>query len=162
MQTFLPYSTAAECAEVLDNKRLNKQILECYQILKVISTNGKAWRNHPAVLMWEGAENELWTYTMAMVIEANNREIKTKNNLDNLIALKKQYGKSWGKNRPAFTKDQETLSRTMITHRANLYRKDSFVYAEFERAVNNPLNKPCCEGCQYYWPTHPLTKAKAN
>ena len=37
MQTFLPYKDFDQCAETLDNKRLNKQILESYQILKVLS-----------------------------------------------------------------------------------------------------------------------------
>jgi hypothetical protein len=32
MQTFLPYKDFDQCAETLDNKRLNKQILESYQI----------------------------------------------------------------------------------------------------------------------------------
>lgn len=154
MQTFLPYSTPADCAEVLDNKRLNKQILECYQILKVISTNGKAWRNHPAVLMWDGAENELWRYTMAMVNEANARGIKTENNLNNLNILKKQYVNKWSDGKPAFTVNKEAFNRTIITHRANLYRKDPIIYAAFASAKDSEFNKPCCDKCLYYWPTH--------
>jgi len=57
MQTFLPYKNYSQCAEILDNKRLNKQILESYQILKVLSGQSPsgAWRNHPAVLMWKNA-----------------------------------------------------------------------------------------------------------
>jgi hypothetical protein len=53
MQTFLPYSDYEASAQTLDNKRLNKQILEGYQILKVLSgaSPSGAWRNHPAVLM---------------------------------------------------------------------------------------------------------------
>jgi hypothetical protein len=52
MQTFLPYKDFDQCAKTLDNKRLNKQILESYQILKVLSNQSSsgAWRNHPAVL----------------------------------------------------------------------------------------------------------------
>jgi len=50
MQTFLPHSTYAKCAQSLDNKRLNKQILEGYQILNVNSGMSKTggWKNHPA------------------------------------------------------------------------------------------------------------------
>jgi len=53
MQTFLPYPSKRESLDALDNKRLNKQILEGYQILKVLSgaSPSGAWRNHPAVLM---------------------------------------------------------------------------------------------------------------
>jgi len=39
MQTFLPYKDYVQCAEILDNKRLNKQILESYQILKFYLVN---------------------------------------------------------------------------------------------------------------------------
>ena len=80
MQTFLPYSTPIKCAEALDNKRLNKQILECYQILNVLSGNSVAWRNHPAVLMWEGSESELYRYGMTAIVLANMRGIKTDKN----------------------------------------------------------------------------------
>jgi len=64
MQTFLPYKNYTKSAKALDNKRLNKQILEGYQILKVLSNNDPkaAWRNHPAVKMWRGHENSLWDY----------------------------------------------------------------------------------------------------
>ena len=41
MQTFLPSSNPVTVARWLDSKRLNKQILECYQILNVLS--GKEW-----------------------------------------------------------------------------------------------------------------------
>lgn len=56
MQTFLPYTNTLDAARALDNKRLNKQILECYQILNVLSgrSKGNGWKNHPAVLMWKG------------------------------------------------------------------------------------------------------------
>ena len=73
MQTFLPYPDKRTSLDVLDNKRLNKQILECYQILNVLSGNSVAWRNHPAVLMWAGSEQNLWVYTMSMVDEANKK-----------------------------------------------------------------------------------------
>lgn len=60
MQTFLPYPSFTLSAICLDNKRLNKQILECDQILNALapgSTSG--WRNHPAVKMWRGYEPAL-------------------------------------------------------------------------------------------------------
>ncbi len=78
MQTFLPHSDYEASAQTLDNKRLNKQILEGYQILKVLSgaSESGAWRNHPAVLMWRGFERGLWAYIQAMIAEAKSRGIK--------------------------------------------------------------------------------------
>ena len=160
MQTFLPSGDYLFSSFALDNKRLNKQILECYQILKVLSTDGKAWRNHPAVLMWEGHEGQLYTYAMAMVKEARLRGIKTENNLANLESLKATFGGDWGYDKPSWATDKEKLSRIVATHRANLYRKDSQHYAEYSNILNSPYNKPCCDKCLYYWPTHPLRKVK--
>ena len=36
MQTFLPYPSFSQCAKVLDNKRVQKQLLECTQILDIL------------------------------------------------------------------------------------------------------------------------------
>lgn len=158
MQTFFPADQYSFSAEYLDNKRLNKQILECYQILKVLSTSGKAWRNHPAVLMWEGSEHHLYNYVNAMVKEAKHRGIKTENNEANINTLCNQFGKSWGYQVPTWYADEEKLNRVMATHKANLYRKDPIYYAEFYSSVSSKYNKPCCEGCLYFWPTHPRQK----
>ena len=162
MQTFLPYPAMRDSLGALDNKRLNKQILECYQILKVLSgqSQSNAWRNHPAVLMWEGAENELWRYSQTAIAIANMRGIKTDKNAENIAALTKLAVLSWGDDEPAWRKSPTVLKRVTTTHKANLYRKDPEYYAEYASAVNDEYNQPCCEGCQYYWPTHPLRKAK--
>ena len=162
MQTFLPYPAMRDSLDALDNKRLNKQILETYQILNVLSgqTKSNAWRNHPAVLMWEGAENELWRYGMIAIKLADMRGIKTENNLANMRALSKKAAIYWGDDEPAWRKNPTVVKRVTTTHKANLYRKDPEYYAEYASAVNDEYNQPCCEGCQYYWPTHPLRKAK--
>ena len=144
-------------AMYLDNKRLNKQILECYQILKVLSINGKAWRNHPAVLMWEGHEYSLHAYACTMAEEARKRGIKVDKNLENITILEKQYGHAWGKDKPSWFSGDD-INRIIATHRARLYIKDPIYYVEFAKYVDNKYNKPCCDGCLYFWPTHPLKK----
>ena len=93
MQTFLPSSNFIFAAQALDNKRLNKQILESYQILNVLSGNSTGWRNHPAVRMWAGSEGVLYKYTQAMISEAKLRGIKTINNEINLSRLNDRHGK---------------------------------------------------------------------
>jgi hypothetical protein len=156
MQTFLPHSAPAFCAEALDNKRLNKQILECYQILNILSNQSPsgAWRNHPAVLMWKNAEWGLWEYVQACVVEADKRGIKTDKNVANLNALKEKASQLWSNGKPAFAKTKESINRTIVTHRANLYIKDPIYYLKYKDAVDNNYNKPCCDRCKYYWPTH--------
>jgi hypothetical protein len=48
----------------LDNSRLNKQIVECQQLLNVLLKGG-AWRNHPAARMWEDNVDALCLYAEA-------------------------------------------------------------------------------------------------
>lgn len=156
MQTFLPSSDYKHSAQMLDNKRLNKQILEGYQILKVLSgaSESGAWRNHPAVLMWKGSEHELMKYIDHMVYEAECRGIKTINNVTNLKQLKNKYGHKWGKLVPKWMKNNDTIMRVITTHKASLFNKDPLFYARFQSALSSPYNTPCCNGCKYYWVTH--------
>lgn len=155
MQTFLPEPTIIECAQALDNKRLNKQILEAYQILNVLSGNSPsgAWRNHPAVLMWKGHEYSLRSYAKTMIGEARARGIKVDKNEENINNLESRFGHTWGDGMPKWFSGLEH-DKIIVTHRANLYRKDPVYYAHYSSSVNNKLNEPCCEGCQYYWVTH--------
>jgi hypothetical protein len=150
MQTFLPYKDFNRSAMVLDNKRLNKQILEGYQILKVLNNPDPraAWRNHPAAKMWEGHETALFEYIMAMVGQARIRGIKVDKNMSNLIDLRATTIRNWGNGMPKWYRTE--IDRITESHRANLYRKDP----EFYDAFRNDMAEPCCDKCQYYWPTH--------
>lgn len=156
MQTFLPSANPVTAARILDSKRLNKQILECYQILNVLSGKSPTggWRNHPAVLMWKGYERGLWQYVQAMIREARNRGIRTENNEANLNRLKDQCWKSWGNTPPSFWNDTSKLMRVITTHRASLFDKDPIHYVRFGYAKHSLYNQPCCSTCKYYWITH--------
>lgn len=51
MQTFIPYTSYDDIANVLDRQRLGKQRVEAYQILKVLYAKKRgvekgAWFNH--------------------------------------------------------------------------------------------------------------------
>jgi len=160
MQTFLPSSNFKWSAEALDSKRLNKQILEGYQILNVLSGQSPTggWRNHPAVLMWKNAEYTLWEYIQSMIVEAKIRNIKTEKNEENLNKLMKKVGKTWNTKLPFWFSDDYKVMKIITTHRANLFKKDSLYYRKYQYAINSPYNIPCCSErkipCQYYWVTH--------
>jgi hypothetical protein len=157
MQTFLPFPAKRDSLDVLDNKRLNKQILETYQILNILTGNSKsnAWRNHPAVLMWEGAESELYRYGMTAITLAKHRGIKTDKNEENMFMLSRSHNsRNWEDNTPLWAANPTIIKKVNATHKANLYKKDPIFYAEFANAVDDPYNEPCCDRCQYYWPTH--------
>ena len=156
MQTFLPSSNFITASQMLDSKRLNKQILEGYQILNVLSGQSPtgAWRNHPAVRMWAGHELSLLTYIRAMIAEAKRRGIKTDKNEDNIQALFTKVGDSWGSGLPDWYFDEHKLMRVVTTHKASLFNKDPFYYMKFQHALSSAYNKPCCSTCKYYWITH--------
>jgi len=156
MQTFLPYADFQKSAQALDNKRLNKQILEGYQILKVLGNPDPraGWRNHPAVKMWRGHEFSLFGYVMQMVEEAKARGIKTDKNEENLWNLHADQFTEWGVGAPEWWNSKEAMARVTTTHKANLYKKDPIYYYDLIDAVSDENNKPCCEKCQYYWVTH--------
>jgi hypothetical protein len=73
MQTFLPYPSFAASAKVLDSVRLNKQIIECKQIVSVLLGESEGWKNHPAVRMWEGCTDALIHYGLCMYGEWQSR-----------------------------------------------------------------------------------------
>ena len=156
MQTFLPFKSFQDSAKALDSKRLNKQILEGYQILKVLSSDDPkaGWRNHPAVKMWRGHEVVLWHYIFSCVEEADRRGIKTDKNVENLHALREVFSSRWGNTLPKWWSDDEAMNRLLTTHKANLYVKDPIYYVDFRSSVESPYNEPCCEKCNYYWVTH--------
>jgi hypothetical protein len=158
MQTFLPYKDFTKTAKALDSKRLNKQILECYQILNVLSNDDPraGWRNHPAVKMWRGHEKALWGYAMTMLFEASSRGIKTDTNEKNLRTAWANNADNWGSGEPDWYTDEVAMKRLTITHKANLYKKDPIHYFDFFSSVAK--SNPCCpnrkEPCKYYWVTH--------
>ena len=161
MQTFLPYASSTKSAKALDNRRLNKQILEGYQILNVLGNPDPraAWRNHPAVLMWRDHEFALFGYIMSMVEEAKERGIKTDKNEENLWRIHASNSESWGIGMPEWWGNDIAMARITTTHKANLYKKDPSYYWGFVNAVDSDDNKPCCERCNYYWVTHNLEVA---
>jgi hypothetical protein len=54
VQTFLPYPDLRASCVVLDDRRLGKQRVETFQILRALTWPEYAWKNHPAVRMWRG------------------------------------------------------------------------------------------------------------
>ncbi|MFW6204906.1 MAG: MSMEG_6728 family protein [Actinomycetota bacterium] len=64
MQTFLPYPDFAATARVLDTRRLGRQRVEAFQVLRGLTVPGHGWRHHPAVKMWAGYEEALVRYAL--------------------------------------------------------------------------------------------------
>jgi hypothetical protein len=151
MQTFVPFADSAASARVLDNKRLNKQLLEGRQIYNILASGKRtgAWVNHPAVKMWRNYDTGLYHYLYAIKRECDARGIQTEKNW---TAIEDMHEHNWhrGDNvvMPAWWNDE----RVHESHRNNLYVKDSDYYAAFLTA----RRVTCCDKCNYFWPTHTL------
>jgi hypothetical protein len=133
MQTFLPLPSMGESIRCLDNKRLGKQRVEAFQILKALRGEYKktgAWENHPATKMWRGYEDALTLYKDLCIEEWILR------GFNNNMEFKKEHTS----NLPPW------IGRDSIhaSHRSNLLRKDSDHYSQFN--WKEPDDLP------YVWP----------
>jgi hypothetical protein len=121
MQTFLPYPDFYKSARVLDSKRLGKQRVEAYQILRTLSGETNGWKNHPATRMWRGHEPVLFIYTLIVCDEWVKR-----NNKDTIISKLERYRfpENCTSMHPPWL-GNEDFHRS---HRANLVRKAPEIY----------------------------------
>jgi hypothetical protein len=138
MQTFLPYPDFAASAEVLDYRRLGKQRVETYQLLRAINGETKGWVNHPAAVMWRGFESALAYYGTVICREWIQRGYKD-TMLERLEQLWVQHGKNlvmppWMGN-----------SDFHRSHQSNLVRKFPEFYIPLFPDVGPEL--------EYVWPT---------
>jgi len=76
MQTFLTYADFEKTATVLDYRRLGKQRVEAFQIIRVLEGQSLGWKNHPSVKMWTGYGDALQAYFNAVSREWVQRGYK--------------------------------------------------------------------------------------
>lgn len=145
MQTFLPWKDFMASARSLDRARLGKQRIEAWQILQLLTDanlpSGQHWRNHPAVLMWEGHELKLCDYGAVMCSEWSRRGY-----VDNMLtrfvdALHQLQSDGSDQSTPGWLGSFKFHQ----SHRSNLIRKDPEHYG--------PQFPNCPDDLPYYWPT---------
>ncbi|MFC9554649.1 MSMEG_6728 family protein [Rhodococcus sp. NPDC056960] len=73
MQTFVPDPGFARSGALLDDRRLGKQRVETFQILRALVWPSYGWKNHPATAMWRGFTPALVAYGVAMCREWSAR-----------------------------------------------------------------------------------------
>lgn len=161
MQSFLPLTESFEaCAKVLDNRRLNKNALEGWQILMTLlelDPQGnhripKGWVNHPAVKMWRGHEMALYLYIEAMVDEWKSRGFKStigdKARQTIKTAIEKGITAGSGVN-PQWMSHYRFFEAVATSHRIALLNKDYDWYSQFGWE-EDPGYRP--ETYEYLWP----------
>lgn len=121
MQIFIPYQSPLYCAKTLyGDKRFQKQIIECKQILAAID-GAIPWSKHPCVLMYK--EHRKWLYYYMQVFTAY-RDYKKGNDKALVAAL--FYDGYAEKVTPPFIDDA-----ICIQHRKRLFTKNSEKYPQF-------------------------------
>lgn len=155
MQVFLSEYSFAKSAEVLDTKRLVKQLLEGRQILQTLVGESQGWRNHPAVKMFDGSEGVLVMYLSAIRDEMEKRGYKWQNNWEVITRITDTYlsKDSWRWNTPKWMQHNE-FKNVVITHRGRLFEKAPHLYPQYESENKIYRDYVCCERCNYYWTTH--------
>lgn len=154
MQTFLPYPDFDKSAEVLDSKRLVKQLLEGRQLYQIISENRTkgGWVNHPATKMWRNYDNALFDYLLSIKIECDTRGFKTATNWQVIVSM---HDANWNRGSNIVLPPWWNDDRLHLSHRQSLYRKDPEYYALFIDDARLP-KVTCCDVCNNFWPTHTL------
>lgn len=82
VNTFLPYADFIRSLARLDNKRIQKQSIEAFQIWMILTQPEikTGFKNHPAVRMWKNYTNALRYYILLAVAETSRRITKTGKN----------------------------------------------------------------------------------
>jgi hypothetical protein len=120
-------------------KRLGKQRVEAFQILKANLGMTKGWVNHPAAVMWRGHEGSLAIYTLFMCARwvalgyKDNIATQVIELMDDLPI--ESYENPWWLGNEEFHE----------SHQSNLKRKDPMHY---QFAVEDDL--------PYKWPTQTI------
>jgi hypothetical protein len=144
MQTFLPVATSdfTAHAKVLDNRRLNKQALEGWQIMLTLleldpsgnHRTPKGWVNHPAVKMWRGHELQLFAYVIAMSNEWIDRGFKTtigEKAMRTMATALVVLSREWSSDMPTWAQDTDKYKAIASSHRQALLVKDYEWYSQF-------------------------------
>ena len=134
MQVFI-VGSILETAQVLDKKRLNKQIIECQQILDALN-GAKAWSNHPVVLQYRGYEKWLELYMLCLVQyqKSCNNSI-SENEKSDWIHLASEFSDKAFKHKPPF--HNEEFFNQM---KRRLYTKNSHHYSQWSKLGKSEEN----------------------
>jgi len=135
VNTFLPYADFVEVAQSLDDRRLGKQRVEAFQILKANLGLTKGWRNHPAAVMWRGHEGLLCKYAITICDEWVKRGY-TDNTKQQIVDIMKQF-KLRPTKKPWWLGSEEFHA----SHQSNLKRKLPEHY-DFDVADDIPYKWP--------------------
>lgn len=119
MQVFI-VGSPLETARALDKRRLNKQIIECKQILDALD-GAKAWSNHPCVLQYRGHKEWLRLYKRFLESYVEYMEFGTDMAKDNI----RVYGHTCFLMTPPFHTEEyfDQMKRRLYTKMPEHYKQ---------------------------------------
>lgn len=149
MQTFLPYANFQKSARCLDRQRLGKQRVEGLQILQcLLNIGSQRWQQHPAVIMWKGAELSLAHYVLEVCHEWTSRGYKDTVAMKVVSCLQSIGQKDRQYRQPTWLGNRKFHQ----AHRSNLVRKSPTHYRQYFPKIENNL--------PYVWPKGQREKRK--
>lgn len=147
MQTFLPLPCIRKSVACLDSVRLNKQRVECKQICNALAGEYPGWSNHPAVKMYAtpGGMSMLAEYVTECCNECDARGIADHVDI-------RSWFDDFFMHQPDATDGFYpwwwASTDLRLSHRNNLYWKNSHLYKQFKPS------KRLTEKPPYVWPIH--------
>jgi hypothetical protein len=135
VQAFLPYADLTASSAALDDRRLGKQRVETFQILRALTWPTYAWKNHPAVKMWRGFVPALVAYGLENCAEWTHRGYAD-TVAEQLLA--------WGSPSSYDLPPWFGLDALHRSHQSSLLRKDPSYYGLLFPGVPDDL--------PYHWP----------
>lgn len=128
MQIFIPFKEPLMVAKCLDKLRLNKQIVECRQIIDAIEGRKKGWINHPVVKMYRPYKDWLLNYSLCLAEYVKSEKYRETDYTSFFHSYRKavHYSMEADKIRPPFIIDE-----LCTQHKKRLYTKNPIHYKEF-------------------------------
>lgn len=137
MNVFVPYKSPLECAKALyGDRRFNKQIIECDQILKAINSETKEWSAHPCTKMYAPYKEWLYNYMMCLSFY---REYKKCN--EDAFKYCCYYDNETNNATPPFLTDE-----FCDQHKRRLYTKAKELYPQFAEYGTSDINYYVVDG----------------
>lgn len=137
VNTFITAKCFKKSAQLLDNTRLWKQVIEAKTILNIITNSLKSWANHPAVNQWRGYEDCLKYYYNCHLDEWVQRGFKNNTQTHYPVNEKKITYPYWAKS-----------DIYINSHKASLLRKNP---SNYETKFTDIPEVYLTRG--YFWPS---------
>lgn len=128
MQVFVPYASPYRVASCLDMRRLNKQVIECRQILAAIRGESNAWKNHPCVKMYRDHTEWLEYYVFCLECYRESVRASDEQDLDEMW-IQSHLAEEWSDQADAITPPFLT-EEFCKHHRDRLFTKDPEWYRD--------------------------------